>query len=63
LLYSQSLINSKNGIGDYGEISVLDEREVEGEDGAVTQLLINGWLEESIVNQVLDIVRVFNKHY
>ncbi|KAE8372674.1 hypothetical protein BDV26DRAFT_297652 [Aspergillus bertholletiae] len=58
-----STTSQLNGIGDYGEISVLDEREVEGEGGAVTQLLINGWLEESIVTQVMDIVRLSKRHY
>ncbi|KAB8227889.1 uncharacterized protein BDW43DRAFT_316401 [Aspergillus alliaceus] len=52
-----------NSIGDYGEISVLDEREIEGEDGPVTLLLINGWLEENIANQVIDIVRLSNRGY
>ncbi|KAI9041051.1 uncharacterized protein KD926_007468 [Aspergillus affinis] len=42
-----------NATGDYGEISVLDEREIDKEDGPVTQLLISGWLDEDIANQII----------
>ncbi|KAE8396956.1 hypothetical protein BDV37DRAFT_289837 [Aspergillus pseudonomiae] len=46
-----------DGVGIYGDISVLDEREISGKDGPVTQIWINGWVDENIFRQVMDIIR------
>ncbi|PIG89305.1 hypothetical protein AARAC_010806 [Aspergillus arachidicola] len=47
-------------IGD-GEISVLDEREIEGGNGAVTQLLISCWVEERVMREILKLLSVSNR--
>lgn len=47
-------------IGDR-EVSVLDEREIEGANGAVTQLLISCWVEEGIMRDILKLLPVSMK--
>ncbi|KAH1307392.1 hypothetical protein LV164_008707 [Aspergillus fumigatus] len=55
-------------VSDYGEtfnerdlgeyITVLDEREIEGNDGRMTELLLNFWAEESVAEEIRDLLHV-----
>ena len=55
--FCSMLTYPKDEVGIYGDISVLDEREISGKDGPVTQIWINGWVDESIFRRVMDIIR------
>ncbi|KAE8311002.1 hypothetical protein BDV41DRAFT_566140 [Aspergillus transmontanensis] len=57
---SSSASSSDNETSD-GEISVLDEREIEGGNGTVTQLLISCWVEERIMREILKLLSVSNR--
>lgn len=55
-------------VSDYGEtfnerdlgeyITVLDEREIEGNDGRMTELLLNFWAEERVAEEIRDLLHV-----
>ncbi|KAH2913518.1 hypothetical protein KXW25_000913 [Aspergillus fumigatus] len=55
-------------VSDYGEtfnerdlgeyITVLNEREIEGNDGRMTELLLNFWAEESVAEEIRDLLHV-----
>ncbi|KAF4206936.1 hypothetical protein CNMCM5878_006032 [Aspergillus fumigatiaffinis] len=52
--YGESF-NERN-LGEY--ITVLDEREVEGNGGRMTELLLNFWAEESVAEEIRDLLHV-----
>jgi hypothetical protein len=43
-------------LGEY--ITVLDEREVEGNGGRMTELLLNFWAEESVAEEIRDLLHI-----
>jgi hypothetical protein len=43
-------------LGEY--ITVLDEREVDGQAGRMTELLLNLWAEESVAVEIRDLLHV-----
>ncbi|KAH1413824.1 hypothetical protein KXX35_007175 [Aspergillus fumigatus] len=55
-------------VSDYGEtfnerdlgeyITVLDEREIEGNDGRMTELLLKFWAEERVAEEIRDLLHV-----
>ncbi|BCR83583.1 uncharacterized protein ACHE_10985A [Aspergillus chevalieri] len=47
--------------GKYDEFDVLDKRHIEGANGKVSQVLIQCWVEESIVQDLLDLLRVYRQ--
>lgn len=47
--------------GKYDEFEVLDKRHIEGVNGRVPQVLIQCWVEESIVQDLLDLLRVYRQ--
>ncbi|GFF61370.1 hypothetical protein IFM51744_10665 [Aspergillus udagawae] len=61
-------VASVTSASDYGEtfedrdlgeyITVLDEREVDGQAGRMTELLLNLWAEESVAVEIRDLLHV-----
>ncbi|KAF7139702.1 hypothetical protein CNMCM5793_007444 [Aspergillus hiratsukae] len=61
-------VASSTSCSDYGEtfndrdlgeyITVLDEREVDGQAGRMTELLLNFWAEESVAEEIRDLLHV-----
>lgn len=47
---------TQRDLGEY--ITVLDEREIEGNDGRMTELLLNFWAEESVAEEIRDLLHV-----
>ncbi|KAB8077453.1 hypothetical protein BDV29DRAFT_153686 [Aspergillus leporis] len=52
--YGESF-NERN-LGEY--ITLLDEREVEGNGGRMTELLLNFWAEESVAEEIRDLLHI-----
>jgi hypothetical protein len=50
------LWSTQRDLGEY--ITVLDEREVEGSAGRMTELLLNFWAEESVAEEIRDLLHV-----
>ena len=47
--------------GKYKEFEVLDKRHIEGANARVPQVLLQCWVEESIVQDLLDLLRVYRQ--
>lgn len=47
---------TQRDLGEY--ITVLDEREIEGNDGRMTELLLKFWAEERVAEEIRDLLHV-----
>jgi hypothetical protein len=50
------ILKSSLGLGNHGQITILDEREVEVDNGTTNQFLISCWVDEEMMQKVLDIL-------
>lgn len=53
-LATYSSCSIQRNLGEH--ITVLDEREVEGNAGRMTELLLNFWAEESVAEEIRDLL-------
>jgi hypothetical protein len=53
---SAHILKSSLGLGNHGQITILDEREVEVDNGTANQFLISCWVDEEMMQKVLDLL-------